>query len=187
VIAFSPILSAAPCHHRRVFTPPPLAPAARPAQPQNVVIVYDDFAAGERAVRTLTRIRAEAGPTAQFSPVPWGFDFLAELPWRSKAIRDVDAADLIILSISQPDEIPAAINHWISTCFRRQLIASVPVVVQFADDEVWTLTPQIAAVAALARKPAPVAGPPTVAAPREIDRRPFPFRRLPAFPARQLC
>ena len=108
-------------------------------EPPRVVIVYDDFAAGARAVRLLTRMKNEAGAEAALSPVPWSFDYLAELPWRSLALRDIDAADLLILSISQFEEIPHAINCWITTCLHRSRVQSIPVLAMFDDDDVWPL------------------------------------------------
>ncbi len=179
--ALPPLSSASvPAASLGLFAPAPLrSNRSGAARKLNVVIIYDDFAAGERAVRTLMRLKTESAPSTLLMPVPWSFDFLSELPWRSKAIRDVDTADLIILSISQPDEMPAAINHWISTCLRRDLSHCTPVIVSFADEDEWTLTPQILATAPafISSRPAP--------APADSSRAThpsFPFGHLAAPP-----
>jgi hypothetical protein len=111
-------------------------------RPFKVVIVYDDFAAGERAVRMLTRLRDESHPQVTLSPVPWSFDYLAELPWRSLALHDVDAADLLVFSISHLEEVSNSINCWITASLHRNRVQSIPVLALFGDDEVCSLSLQ---------------------------------------------
>lgn len=141
MIAFSPIFAApATVLLRSFFTAPP-APSVATRRSKNVVIIYDDRAAGNRAVGTLTGLQAQSAGSTHLSPIPWSFDLLTELSWRSRAIRDIDRADLAIISLSEPDEIPVPIKRWIDTCLHRERATSIPVILQFADGEVWTIGP----------------------------------------------
>ena len=121
--------------------PPTTSPGpAVAASSLKVVIVYDDFAAGDRAMRVLMQLKNQLRPGFAFSPTPWSFDFLAELPWRTQALCDVNSADLVVISISQPEDIPAAINHWIKSCLNRIRSKPVEMIVLLDSDEVWTLS-----------------------------------------------
>ena len=94
--------------------------AVRPTPAKlKAVIVYDDFAAGERAVRALRGIKNRQDPAGELCAAPWSFDFLADARWRARALRDVTAADLVVLSIGDSAEVPAAIDRWIVSCLTR--------------------------------------------------------------------
>jgi len=159
--AFSPPLL------RRTATAPlrpgPDSPEAHhqpPAAPSlNVVIIYDDFAAGARAVRHLASLKLGPNSPPTLWPIPWSFNLLNELPWRSRAIRDVDTADVLLLSLSRPNDMPAAIDRWITTCLHRERTQFIPVHVLFEDNDPWILS----------LHPAPVAAPTPVPL-RSLDR-----------------
>lgn len=125
------------------------------ARSLNVVLVYDDFTAGGRATRALAQLKADAGPGAELWPVAWSFDYLFDLRWRAQALGDMDSADVVVLSINRPDKMPAAIDHWIETCLRRERVRSIPVLVLFDDDTAWTLSLG-GTTAPVPRQPAPV-------------------------------
>jgi hypothetical protein len=136
-----------------------------------VVIVYDDAAAGTRAIRELGRQKA-AHPAVNFCPTPWSFDYLAEIPFRQRALHELDSADLLVISISHLEETPAAIIHWLRTCLHRPRVQSIPVLALFDDDFAWTLMLE----GHLAAADAPAIMPITAASGRK--QAPFPFSRL---------
>ena len=163
---------------------PPAANPAPAATSLKVVLVYDDFAAADRALRLVGELKSRLRPGFAFCPTPWSFDFLIELPWRSRALRDVDTADIVVLSISQPDEVPGAINHWVRTCLNRKRDKDVTFYVLLESEDVCMLSFEAVAPATPSVDPALEAQPRP--ARRSIDFSFFPFTtrlcRPTAFP-----
>ena len=122
---------------------PPLMPAILPAAipaPRKVVIVYDDLAADHRAARELARLKAESPPGTELTPLPWSFAYLVESPFRLRALDEVDGAALLIISISQLDDVPAVVSHWLRACLSHKRFRSVPVIALFDEGLSWSLS-----------------------------------------------
>ena len=94
----------------------------------NVVIAYDNVAAGQRAMRLLSYLRREHGESIRFQPQPWRFDLLGHPDWRQFAVADALKADLLIISASGGSGLPTAIRSWITACFARKRGANAAVV-----------------------------------------------------------
>lgn len=161
------------------FASPSSASASLTRKPLKIVVAYDDSAASERANRVLANLRGTLGAEIQLLPSPWQFDQLMSLGGRCRAIADVTEADFIILSISQPTNVPAAINRWFETCLARKRGQAATVLALFGpSDEVWTVSLEGAVASAPSRPPAAirVLSP---AAPRHArSSHPFPCSRL---------
>lgn len=157
----------------------PSVPAQMPSRSLKIVVAYDDTPASERAARVLANLRNTVGADTQLLPSPWQFDQLMSLGGRCRAIADVTAADFIILSISRPANVPAAINRWFETCLARKRGQVATVLALFgSDDEVWTVSLEGAVATASCPSPAATRVALPVATWRDRSSHPFPFSRL---------
>jgi hypothetical protein len=82
----------------------------------NVVVAYEDLPAGKRAMRVLDRPAHEFEAAIQFRPKLWRFDFLEDLNWRNLTTADVLNADMLVISQSSEDELPAWFQSWACAC-----------------------------------------------------------------------
>jgi hypothetical protein len=79
----------------------------------NVVIVYEDFAAGKHAQETYDFLVSQLGRDYIFSNQMWKFDVLGNAKMREMAVKDAEAADLIIISTHGTSELPVEVKSWI--------------------------------------------------------------------------
>lgn len=83
----------------------------------NVVIVYEDFAAGKHAKETYDYLVHQLGHDFEFVNQMWKFDLLENSKMRQLAVKDAAASDLIIVSThgigNLPDGVKAWINEWV--------------------------------------------------------------------------
>lgn len=81
--------------------------------PFNVVIVYEDFAAGKHAKETYDYLVHQLGRDFDFTNQMWKFDVLGNSKMNELAVKDAIMADLIIISTHGKDELPAEVKSWI--------------------------------------------------------------------------
>jgi hypothetical protein len=79
----------------------------------NVVIAYEDFAAGIHAKETYDYLAGQLGREYQFNNQMWKFDILGNTKMREMAVADAEVADLIIISTHGTGELPAPAKSWI--------------------------------------------------------------------------
>lgn len=88
-------------------------PEVRPAF--NVVIAYEDFAAGKHAQETYDYLINQLGHDFHFNNQMWKFDILENSKMRELAIKDATESDLIIVSTHGSGELPAGVKSWIES------------------------------------------------------------------------
>ncbi|EEF62489.1 hypothetical protein [Pedosphaera parvula] len=79
----------------------------------NVVIAYEDFAAGKHAQETYDFLVSQLGRDYIFSNQMWKFDLLGNSKMKEMAVKDAEAADLIIISSHGTSELPGEVKSWI--------------------------------------------------------------------------
>ncbi|MDB6067570.1 MAG: hypothetical protein JWR26_3778 [Pedosphaera sp.] len=79
----------------------------------NVLIVYEDFAAGKHAKETYDYLVHQLGRDYQFTNQMWKFDILGNFKMREMAVKDALEADLIIVSTHGIGELPAEVKTWL--------------------------------------------------------------------------
>lgn len=82
--------------------------------PIRVVIVYDEIAAGKRALQVMSNLGREPGEVVAFHPLPWSFGLLADTNWRVMAAADAVRADILIIATASPhpQPLPPAVGQW---------------------------------------------------------------------------
>ena len=100
-----------------------------------VIIAYDDLAAGRRAMRLLADIGRQLGEQTEFTPMPWSFDLLADVDSSEAAASDAVQADILILATSaKVGPLPVAVSRWTEGAIRRKRGTSAAVVALFGPD-----------------------------------------------------
>src|SRR5215472_3208286 len=86
----------------------------------NAVVVYEDFATGLRARRTLEGLtqplKADLGVRLNL----WRFDLLREPPLRERVAQEAAEADVVFLSAHGRAELPVAVQQWLEDWFCRK-------------------------------------------------------------------
>jgi hypothetical protein len=115
-------------------------PTARPSQPFRAFIGYGDMTAVRRATSTIKDV-LEATPHAyDFQPLLWPFDQLASAHWRERALAAARGADIVVLASSQPGELPALIEHWISALLEEARGRRLTLVAIAGASDAWTIS-----------------------------------------------
>jgi hypothetical protein len=83
-------------------------------QPVNVLIAYEDFAAGARAMAMLKRVDVQCGEPGQLIHMMWRFDVLADADFFDLAVREALAADIIVIATREGKRLPQRIRDWIA-------------------------------------------------------------------------
>lgn len=108
-------------------------PETKPAL--QVVIAYDDVAAGKRAMHVLADLGMGMGDDLEFQPLPWAFDLLVDTKWREAAANHALKADILILAASNMRALPLEIQEWIETTLSRKRGTDSAVVALFGSEE----------------------------------------------------
>jgi hypothetical protein len=87
-----------------------------PVETLRVLIGFDDQPAFQRAMRLCVRVFSEFDGGLDVRPVPWNFNYLTLPEWRALAAVDAAAADIVIVSASHVDELPAGVGDWVELC-----------------------------------------------------------------------
>ena len=79
----------------------------------NVLVAYEDFAAGTRAMTMLKRIGNQCGP-GQLIHMMWRFDVLSDESFFELAVNEALAADIIVIATREGKSLPQRIKDWIA-------------------------------------------------------------------------
>jgi sulfite reductase alpha subunit-like flavoprotein len=79
----------------------------------NVVIMYEDFAAGKHAKETYDYLVQHLEREYEFTNQMWKFDVLTNAKMKEMAVKDAVMADLIIVSAHGLGELPREVKSWI--------------------------------------------------------------------------
>lgn len=94
-----------------------------------VMVVYDDLAAGRWAGEVFSSFDESQIDDLHFRLQPWRVDFLADPAWAEVAAAEAREAVLLVVSMSHPSELPAAVERWLRVWLSEKRGASVAVVV----------------------------------------------------------
>jgi len=95
----------------------------------NVVIVYDDVPAGQRAMRVLNNLALGFERRfVEMRPQLWRFDWLGDPEWFALALADAVNADMLVVSTSSASGLPAPVEGWLKLCLARKRGTSAAVV-----------------------------------------------------------
>jgi hypothetical protein len=86
----------------------------------NVMIAYDDVAAGQRAMQIVSNLARDHEGELGLQPQPWRFDLLADPYFREFATADARKADLVIISTGSESDLPAAVRSWMTACLAQK-------------------------------------------------------------------
>src|SRR5690348_10836447 len=81
-------------------------------QPYHVVIVYDEFASGQRAVETCHRLTFQFKDAITIRVKVWSFASLRDTAVNLTAATDAAKADMVIVASSSED-LPPAVKKWL--------------------------------------------------------------------------
>jgi len=89
--------------------------------PFRVVVIYDNLSAGQRAMITLTSLVDQfRGGRVELRPQLWRFDLLESTAWFDLALADGICADMLIVSTSRTEGLPAKVSGWLTLCLARK-------------------------------------------------------------------
>jgi hypothetical protein len=112
------------------------------AAPLVAVIAYDDISAGRRAMSMLGRTLREEADAVNILHRLWRLDLILHPRWREEALNDALAADLLILSTSEPVHVPSLIETWISAFLSRQRRTATAILARFSAVDEWSISLQ---------------------------------------------
>src|SRR5262245_13270015 len=86
-----------------------------PNSPIKVVIGYEDFQTGERAMQSCKRLLEQLADQFEFSTKVWKFDILRMPKLRDLAAQDMAEADLVLISAHGRGELPSELRRCLGT------------------------------------------------------------------------
>src|SRR5437868_10502181 len=93
---------------------PAFGSSDREANPAlNVVIAYEDLETGKRAMKTYESMVQQLSNQCLFANQMWKFDVLAVPKLKEIAAKDAAAAEIIIVSAHEGNELPKEVKAWI--------------------------------------------------------------------------
>jgi len=101
----------------------------------NVVIAYENAAAGLRAMRIFSKLADDHRGELAFQTQIWRFDVLDDPVWRKKAEKDAMKADMLVISIESEAELPASVQGWLTAYQSQKSRGSRAVVALFGTEE----------------------------------------------------
>jgi hypothetical protein len=93
----------------------PAAIRAGEAKGITITIAYDEKRAGQRAAELFSLIGQESEGNVNIAIQPWRFDMLADPDWRKFAAAEALQADILVMAMSNPAHLSAAIEQWFRT------------------------------------------------------------------------
>jgi hypothetical protein len=91
----------------------------------NVVIAYQDLETGKRAIKTYEYMVEQLGNECLFSNQMWKFDVLGVPKLKEIATKDAAAADIIIVSAHEGNQLPFEVKAWMESWLSYKSQASV--------------------------------------------------------------
>jgi hypothetical protein len=109
----------------------------------NVLIAYEDFATGNRALSVFDRLFPASGGSPFFSTHNvWKFDLLEITKFRDVAAAEAANADMVIISAHVGRELPAVVKRWMEIWIKRRHAESGALVV-LLDGQKSRVTPDL--------------------------------------------
>jgi hypothetical protein len=78
----------------------------------SVVMAYEDFSTGQRALGIYRRLVSELGHRCLFNSHMWKFNFLKFPKLREMAAEEAMNADMIIISVHGGENLPGEVKTW---------------------------------------------------------------------------
>jgi hypothetical protein len=78
-----------------------------------VLVAYDNFTAGTRAMEMLKRINRQCGGPERMAHVMWRFDLISDASFFELAINEALAADIVVIATIEGIELPQKIKDWL--------------------------------------------------------------------------
>ena len=82
-----------------------------------VVVAYEDWSAAMCAKTLLNKIGRQCGDCGRLVYSMWKFQVLSEPILLNMAATEAKAADIIIISASNGQQLPTAVRRWMNRCF----------------------------------------------------------------------
>ena len=86
------------------------------SQGLNVLVVYENLTAGQRAMRLCRDLTVQQQDGFTLQPRFWRLDLIADAVCGGFAIADAVQAELVIVSTSSQAELPKPAQHWLKLC-----------------------------------------------------------------------
>jgi len=84
------------------------------SQPLRVLVAYEDFAAGTRAMAMLNRVESQSGEPGELTHMMWRFDVVADADFFELAVKEALKADIIVIAAREGKGLPQRIKDWIA-------------------------------------------------------------------------
>ena len=78
----------------------------------NIVIAFEDAAAGKHAEAFYDHLKERLGTEFQFTRYQWSFNLLGDLHVRDVAAHDAATADIVIIATHGDANLPAHVESW---------------------------------------------------------------------------
>jgi len=101
----------------------------------NVLIVYDNLAAGQRGMRMCCDLACQQDGDLEFRPRLWRLDLVSDPVCGGFAIADAVNADLLIISTSGQSGLSQAAQRWLRFCLARKRGTGAVIVALLGTDE----------------------------------------------------
>ncbi len=99
--------------HMQMLSLPAFGSSDAEANPAlTVVIAYEDLETGKRAMKTYDYLVEHLGDQCLFSNQMWKFDVLVVPKLKEIAAKDAAAADIIIVSAHEGNDLPPEVKAW---------------------------------------------------------------------------
>jgi hypothetical protein len=109
---------------------PPSDSAGTDSGPR-VLLAYEDFEIGLRAMDLFVSVSRQAGADAEAQVSLWRFDFFERSEWRDAAAVQAERADVIILSLRRYDDLPDRVRSWLEKGIKRRTLGHGALVAAF--------------------------------------------------------
>ena len=86
----------------------------------SVIALHDDFAAGIRAQEAVEWLKHSLGSDLRITFTLWSFQSLERLDVRAMSLRAAAAADVVIVSASETEQVPDQIKRWMDSLLQHQ-------------------------------------------------------------------
>jgi hypothetical protein len=85
-----------------------------------VVMAYDDFTAGKRAIDTCNFLVSRIGGSIELRSSMWKFDVLRSIKLHQIAVDDAIEADVIIVANARESGLPEEVKEWVNSWVSRK-------------------------------------------------------------------
>jgi hypothetical protein len=93
----------------------PIASCSNSSPSLHIIIVYEDYLTGNRALRTCERLIQQFRPDTHCDTTSWKFELLRSAKLRKMATEEAVAADMIIVSAHGDSDLPLEIKSWMDS------------------------------------------------------------------------